>query len=806
MSKQKLKYAFLLLIALLAIAMVPNTAMAAHIYTDLYADYHVVEGESVSMVFEGGPDTYISIWNDYWVAGSGFEWKYKNDTADSRSYTLYPNDKYEWKTIGANITVSDTRYRYLLPWATTTLTIDEADSKLDGMKFNVSVGKEWKYTSQIATLHVYKKAEIETQPEDAVAFANTSASFTVAAKNEGATYQWYKSTGTSPSGDYQPISGATGSTYTLDKAAADGHYYKVKVTGKGPSSLNNYVESTPAKLTVLPTPTVTPNSLGENSENVVFDTEVTAENYVWKKVGVSDALSNGPKSYTIVSGELTVDDTGYYTLTITTTDGKKLTSEPIFLNVFSKELIDKDATIDQYVAFAGKGATLTVELDLPVEITSHNIEWTFKGQKSIPGDSFVLTSLDKAKSGNYEVKVTGYDNEFNEYTDTMSISLTVLAQPVVMPAATFAGNSVNFYVEEMDGLTYEWMKNESESQCNTVQYEIEQVGTSQAGEYHVNVTVGTGPKTVTARSNDLWLTVYAKPGVSLELDNETVFAGKGAVFTATVSGSELPGDAATTVRWYGPDGKEMTNGGQYAIATTSTGSTLTLSKIGTSNGGNYYAVAETTLITGDSCTVKSNEMGLTVFELIMSSPTVKVGESVTFSIENLPGDLAGWEFDWYKNGVEIEENRDQSTLIVSDVKKDQDGDEYYVKVTVGGKTLESNTVVLDVTEKSSGGSSSGSGGSSSGSGGGGTGQAKIIDNTSPARTPATVSPVEQNVTTPTEQSGAGFENGSANTSNTSNAGNTTGSSDKKSVPWVWIAVPLLLIAVVAIGYFFLKKK
>ncbi|MDV0446704.1 hypothetical protein MsAg5_05560 [Methanosarcinaceae archaeon Ag5] len=646
MAKQNLRFTFLLLISLIAfLALVPNAAMAASIYTNLSSDYHVIEGDDISLEVRGGPDVF-------WITGTGFAWKYGNPSITTTLDKLYPDESTTVNDLGATITVGPGSWAPTAATTTMTINTTNSDSKnLNGMKFQVTVGTS-NLPSNVATLHVYKRAEILTQPENTIAFAGMPASFTVVPKTtEGMAYQWYKSD--TASGPYTLIPDATSATYTLTTATADnGYYYKVKITGQGPAFLNNWVESTPVQLTVLPTPAVAPASLGANSDDVTFSTDVTADGYEWKKV--SGNILGTTKNVTIQAADLTTDYTGYYTLTVTI-NGKEITSPQIHLNVFSIDFIDEENTTTQYVVFDGGSVDMEVILnEIPPEIDNYEIEWFFGGESRGANNPLQLTGITKEMAGSYEFKVTGTDGDA-EHSDTISIELIVLDQPTVTPANVFEGNFAIFDVGELDGLTYTW-NNSTGTVSNTAQYTITSVNeTDHEDDYSVTVTVGTGDKTVTATSDLLTLTVHQVPTATLVLGNAHAFVGQ--EVTVTVTPGNVPAGAATSFDLY-----QIADPDDIFVGTD-------LNKITPTTAGtrSYYANMTTILENDeDQTTTESNPVVLKVLEKPIATVTPAaaqdfVGETVELTVDveqdsRLQDGAVTVTYQWYQVNESDEEN------------------------------------------------------------------------------------------------------------------------------------------------------
>jgi len=163
--------------------------------------------------------------------------------------------------------------------------------------------------SATATLTLPRAPIITTQPVSQVAFAGSSATFSVVASGAPApTFQWNK--------DGTPLSGATNNSYTVSAAqAADVGSYTVSVT-----NLSGSVTSNPATLALPVAPAFTTQPAGRAvivGSSVTFDAVASgapAPTYQWKKSGGAIAGATNAE-FTIVATQ--ASDAGDYTVTAT---------------------------------------------------------------------------------------------------------------------------------------------------------------------------------------------------------------------------------------------------------------------------------------------------------------------------------------------------------------------------------------------------------------------------------------------------------------------------------------------------------
>jgi autotransporter-associated beta strand protein len=185
-------------------------------------------------------------------------------------------------------------------------------------------------TSASATLTVVTPPQITGQPVSQTINQGASATFAVSATGIGNTYQWRKSG--------MPITGATGTSYTIHQAqAADAGSYDVVVT-----NIAGSVTSTPVTLTVVLLPQITQQpvsqvtTLGAPATFTVAATGISVT-YQWRKGGME--ISGATEaSYTIAAAEAA--DAGSYDVVVATSAGS-VTSASVALTVLNPGGIQK---------------------------------------------------------------------------------------------------------------------------------------------------------------------------------------------------------------------------------------------------------------------------------------------------------------------------------------------------------------------------------------------------------------------------------------------------------------------------------
>ncbi|MDV0447788.1 hypothetical protein MsAg5_17020 [Methanosarcinaceae archaeon Ag5] len=237
--------------------------------------------------------------------------------------------------------------------------------------------------SNAATLTVVgagSNVVIITQPEDIVVPEGSSASFTVEANANAASYQWYEWDGTT----LTIITGETSATYTISSTtvAMDSTQYKVVVTGTS----GDTVESDAATLTVIDpadAATITAQPTDKTvSEGQTATFEITADNaasYQWQEstnngltfTNISGEISS---TYTTPAADLSMDGTQYRVIVIGNL-GDVVTSDEAVLTVV--QATGFTATVASVTEEENHNATFEVTIvdTDSVSTTPYAIQW-----------------------------------------------------------------------------------------------------------------------------------------------------------------------------------------------------------------------------------------------------------------------------------------------------------------------------------------------------------------------------------------------------------------------------------------------
>ena len=263
---------------------------------------------------------------------------------------------------------------------------------------------------------------ILTQPQDASAFIDQTATFSVSAQGTAPLqYQWQR--------DGQNIVGATSASYTTDTLVAtdNGALFSVDIT----NSVGTVTSST-TQLTVSVTPNQTPsasfsvnNSSGIAPLTVNFDASAsvdsdgTIDSYSWE-------FGNG-ETETGITPSYTFNTPGIYTVSLTVTDNEG-ESDTTTTNI-SVSAIGSQLPTAVFSATPLSGiAPLTVDFDATASTdpdgTIETYSWDFGEGNSGTG---VTTNHTFDTQGTYNVTLTVTDNNGN--AATMTTAITVNPEP-----------------------------------------------------------------------------------------------------------------------------------------------------------------------------------------------------------------------------------------------------------------------------------------------------------------------------------------------------------------------------------------
>jgi hypothetical protein len=386
---------------------------------------------------------------------------------------------------------------------------------------------------------------ISTPPQSQTICAGSPVTFSVGVGGTaGVNYQWNKG-GT-------PITGATGSTYTIPSTGVgDAGNYTVVLSSQcgGVTPITSAV----ATLTVNAPPVITTppatQVICENSP-VTFSVAATGTGitYQWQKGGtpIAGATSN---SYTINS--VTPADAGSYTVVVTgTAICGSTTSQAATLTVNPLPLTITAATTTTFCA----GGSVVLNAT-----PGYTYQW-FLNTAPITGAT--SASYTATASGSYTVRVSSTTSSCTGVSNAIAVIANGAPPSTITPAGTAAyctGGSVTLSGPTVAGLTYQWYLNGGPISGAT----SATLAANAVGSYTLIVSAGTGcsstspatvvsmnalpPAAATAASGTTIcagnaVTLNANPGTGLSyawnLNSAPITpAATGASYSATTAGS-----------------------------------------------------------------------------------------------------------------------------------------------------------------------------------------------------------------------------------------------------------------------------
>ena len=504
---------------------------------------------------------------------------------------------------------------------------------------------------------------ITTQPQPVTQCAGTNATFSVIAQGTNLSYQWRKNGAN--------ISGATGSSYTINNiAATDAANYTVVVTGDCGTQT-----STAAALTVNPATAVTtqPSPLIQCAgTNATFTVVAAGTNltYQWRKNGVNIPGAN-LTSYTI--NNINAGDAGNYSVRIHSDCGADVTSNPVALTVNPITVITTQPIA--VTQCAGTNATFTVV----ATGTTLTYQWRKDGIdiSGATGSSYTINNINAGNAGSYTVRVRGAcgaDVISNPALLTVNPVTAITTQP--QPLTQCAGTNATFnVVANGTNIIYQWRKNGVNIPGATgSSYTINNINAGDAGNYSVLIHSDCGADVT---SNAVALTVNPITAITTQPIAVTQCAGTNATFTVVATGTGL------TYQWR-KDGADISG---------ATGSSYTITGIIAGNAGNY------TVRVHSNCgpDIISNPAALTVNPVtaITTQPqpvTQCVGTNATFTVVANGTNII---YQWRKNGVNIS-GATGSSYTINNINAGDAGNYSVVVHSDCGADVTSNAVALTV--------------------------------------------------------------------------------------------------------------
>ena len=517
-------------------------------------------------------------------------------------------------------------------------------------------------TSANAALTVQSPPSIVTQPASQFGALGSTISVSVTATGTGPlNYQWFK--GGIALGESANIVGSTSNILTIvalttNEVAA---YFVVvsNVVGSVTSTSASVSDNAAPVINAQPASQVT-----ARSNTVVFTVNATGTGplaYQWSKNGtnlIAAANISGVASSTLTLANVTTNNNGNYSVTITNLYGK-VTSSNASLAVFIAPQITASPT-NRTVA-VGTNVTFAVGVSGTGPL---NYQWFKDGGALADGGNISgstsnilkISALTVSDNGGYSVIVSNLVGS----AASASAALIVVAPPAIttQPAnqSAVAGNAVTFNVTATGTapLSYQWRKAGSAIAGATgASYTIASVKTNDAAAYTVVVTNLAGSVT----SSGATLTVFVGPFFTTQPTNRSARLGTNTIFRAAVAGT-----APMSYQWF-KDGQPLVNGGNISGVFSNV---LTVASLTTNNLGAYSLTA--TNLAG-SATSSNAVLTVLVPPTIVEDLSDEYGVSghpVTFHVKAVGTETM--KYQWRKAGRVIR-GATNTTYTISSVKR-----------------------------------------------------------------------------------------------------------------------------------------
>jgi len=396
--------------------------------------------------------------------------------------------------------------------------------------------------SATATITVNAAApSITTQPKSQAITTGQTAMLTVVASGSNLTYQWYLGA----SGDQSnPISGATGSSYTTPALTATTSYW-VQVSNSA-----GMVNSATATITVNPPPpsiTTEPLSQTINSgQTAMLSVVATGSNLTYQWYQGSSASQTNPISGATSSSYTTpaLTATTSYWVQVSNSGGTA-NSTTATITVIQPPMITTQP-LSQTISTG-----LTATLSVVATGTNLTYQWYVgsTGNQSNPisgatSSSYMTAALTSTTS--YWVQVKNSAGSVNSSTATITVTTgpVITTQPQSQTIAS--GHTATLTVVATgSSLTYQWYVGSSPNQTNPISGATSSSYTTPAltstTSYWVQVSNGSG----NANSTTATITVNPPPPViTTEPMSQTIASGQTANLTVVATGTGL------TYQWY----------------------------------------------------------------------------------------------------------------------------------------------------------------------------------------------------------------------------------------------------------------
>jgi hypothetical protein len=569
---------------------------------------------------------------------------------------------YQWHFGGTNLSGA----------TNATLTLANVQTNNVGNYFVIVTNSWGSITSAVVTLTVLVPAWIATQPANQAVILGQNALFSVGAGGDAPlSYQW------SFNGTNSIIS-ATNSTLALNNVQTNqaGNYTVLVANNWGS------VTSSIATLTVyLPTViTNQPDSVVTNAGNtVVFSVGAagsTPFTYRWYFNGVAVGGGAGAGQNRTLPNVGPPAAGNYWV--VVSGNGGSATSAVATLTVYVPPTITSQPA--NVTVVQGQTASFSVS---SAGTAPFSYQWNLNGTNisAATNSLLTLTNVQATQAGNCYVVITNYGGSITSAVRTLTVNVPAFITNQPQSLTVTQGQTATFTVGAggTPNLTYQWYFNSANAVPGSTNSTLTINGaiTNNAGSYIVVVKNNYGSIT----SAVVTLTVLVPAWIATQPANQAVILGQNALFSVGAGG-----DAPLSYQW-------SFNGTNTILDATN--STLALTNVQTTDGGNY------------SVTVANNWGSVTSTNalLIVYLPTVitnqpdslamNVGQTALFSVG--ASGSAPFTYQWYFNGVSLGSGSgaQTATLTVGNLVTNNAGN-YTVVVSGPGGAVTSSAATLTV--------------------------------------------------------------------------------------------------------------
>jgi uncharacterized delta-60 repeat protein len=527
--------------------------------------------------------------------------------------------------------------------------------------------------SQIAVIGVNTPPSITSQPTSAYAATGSSKTLgVVAAGTAPLTYQWYQGA----SGDTSAPAGSTVSSLSTGPLAQTTSYW-VRVT-----NAHGQADSQAATITVGDPPSITaqPQSLAVQTGQSA-DFRVTAAGggtltYQWYKDG---ELMLGKTSSQLLINPVNLLNAGAYACRVSSVYGTVMSDEAT-LSILVAPMITAQPL--------GQGVTLGQNATFSVTATGSeplSYQWLFNNEP-IPGEdqsSLVLENVTTLHAGDYRVRVS---NDAGTVLSSVAV-LTVNSPPAItsIPESLnkARGISASFTVVATgtEPLTYQWYQGAAGDVSQPVAGGTAALLETQPLEddalFWVRVTNAYG----TADSTAVAITVGDPPVITGLPASIEVYAGE--AFSLT---PQITGDSPFSYQW---------KKGIADIVGEDDAQLLVNSAV-LSNAGTYSLRVSNPFGTTTSSPVEVEVIEMIAPSILLQprSKTASPGSTVEFNV--VANGTAPLQYQWFRDETPLAEQTDD-TLSLTGLTVLDEG-EYWVRVTNGAGSIDSNRVALTLMD------------------------------------------------------------------------------------------------------------